>query len=67
MVTTVTFPDALHASLKRVASEEHRSVNATVVVAVTQYIGSHDKTAVVRAMGAEIADRHRELLDRLAR
>jgi predicted transcriptional regulator len=66
MVTTITFPDVLHESLKRVATEEHRSVNATVVVAVTQYVGSHDKRAIVRVMAAEIARKHRGLLDRLA-
>lgn len=67
MVTTITFPDPLHDSLKRVAHEEHRSINATVVVAVTQYVGSHDQRAVVRLMAAEIVRKRRELFDRLAR
>jgi predicted transcriptional regulator len=64
--TTVTLPDDLHASLKRVAAEEHRSANATIIVAVTEYIRSRDKKAAVQAIAAEVAEKHRELLDRLA-
>jgi predicted transcriptional regulator len=63
----ITLPDPLHDSLKAVASAEHRSANATIVVAVAQYIQARDKRAAVRAMAADIARRDRELLDRLAR
>lgn len=64
--TTVTLPDELHASLKKVAEAEHRSANATIVVAVEQYVQARNKRAAVQAIAAEVADRHRELLDRLA-
>jgi predicted transcriptional regulator len=67
MITTVNLPDDLHASLKKVADAEHRSANATIVVAVAEYVRNHDKRAAVRAIAAEIATRHRDLLDRLAR
>lgn len=67
MITTVNLPDDLHASLKQVAEAEHRSANATIVVAVAEYVGRHDKRAKVRALAADVAERHRELLDRLAR
>lgn len=67
MITTVNLPDDLHASLKQVAEAEHRSANATIIVAVAEYVGRQDKRVRVRALAAEVADRHRELLDRLAR
>lgn len=64
--TTVTLPDDLHDSLKQVAAAEHRSANATIIVAVAEYVRNHDKKAAVRAIANEVAQRHRELLDRLA-
>lgn len=67
MITTVNLPDDLHAALKEVAEAEHRSANATVIVAVTEYVSRHNKRAKVRALAAEVAERHSELLDRLGR
>ena len=66
MVTTVSLPDDLHASLKQVAEAEHRSANATIIVAVTEYVSRHNKRAQVRALATEVAERHKDLLDRLA-
>jgi len=66
MITTVNLPDDLHAGLKQVADAEHRSANATIVIAVTEYVSRHNKQAKVRALAAEVAERHRDLLDRLA-
>jgi predicted transcriptional regulator len=66
MITTVNLPDDLHASLKQVAEAEHRSANATIIIAVTEYVSRHDKRTQVRALAAEVAQRHGELLDRLA-
>ncbi|MGI5245146.1 Arc family DNA-binding protein [Dactylosporangium sp. CA-139066] len=65
--TTVTLPDELHDSLKQVAAAEHRSANATIVCAVAEYVQNHDKRASVRLIAAEVAAKHRELLDRLAK
>jgi predicted transcriptional regulator len=67
MITTVSLPDDLHAGLKRVADIEHRSANATIIVAITEYVHRHDKRAEVRALAAEVAERHGELLDRLGK
>lgn len=67
MITTVNLPDGLHADLKRIAEAEHRSANATIIMAITEYVSRHDKQAQVRALAAEVAERHEELLDRLAR
>jgi predicted transcriptional regulator len=66
MITTVNLPDDLHASLKQVAEAEHRSANATIIIAITEYVSRHNKQAKVRALAAEVAERHQELLDRLA-
>jgi predicted transcriptional regulator len=66
VTTTVTLPDELHASLKKLAEAEHRSANATIVVAIEQYVQSRSKRAAVQAIAAEVAEKHRELLDRLA-
>ncbi|MGF1645983.1 MAG: Arc family DNA-binding protein [Kineosporiaceae bacterium] len=66
MVTTVNLPDDLHAALKQLADAEHRSANATIIVAISEYIQRHQRRATVGALAAEVAERHRELLDRLA-
>jgi predicted transcriptional regulator len=65
--TTVTLPDDLYGNLKEVAKAEQRSANATIVVAVAEYVQNHDKRSAVRLIAAEVAAKHRELLDRLAK
>lgn len=67
MVTTVNLPDELHAQLKRVADEEHRSMNATILVAVEQYVAERSHRLKVRELAREVARRDAELLDRLAK
>jgi predicted transcriptional regulator len=67
MVTTVNLPDELHAALKRVAEDEHRSMNATILVALEQYVAARSHRAKVRELAADVARRDAELLDRLAR
>ena len=66
MVTTVNLPAELHERLKRVAEEEHRSMNATIVVAVEEYVSARSHRARVRDLAQEVADRDAELLRRLA-
>ena len=66
MVTTVTLPDELHAALKRIAEDEHRSMNATILVAVEQYVAARSHRAKVQQLAADVARRDAELLDRLA-
>lgn len=67
MITTLNLPDELHAMLKKLAEAEHRSTNATIIVALSEYVSRHDRKAKVRALAADVAERHKELLDRLAR
>ena len=66
MVTTVILPDGLHERLRQLADEEHRSMNATIVVAVEEYIAARSHRARVRDLATEVAERDAELLRRLA-
>ena len=66
MVTTVNLPDGLHERLRQLADEEHRSMNATIVVAVEEYIAARSHRARVRDLATEVAERDAELLRRLA-
>jgi predicted transcriptional regulator len=67
MITTVNLPDELHALLKQVADQERRSMNATILMAVEQYVAERGHRARTRELAAEVAHRDAELLDRLAR
>ncbi len=67
MVTTVTLPDDLHARLKTVAAEEHRSMHATILVAIEAYLARNEHRARVRDLAGQVASQDAELLDRLAR
>jgi len=67
MVTTVNLPDDLHGDLKRVAEAEHRSANATIVMAIAEYVEKRTRHNAVQRLAADIAVRDHELLDRLAR
>jgi predicted transcriptional regulator len=66
MVTTVNLPDELHAALKRVAEDEHRSMNATILVALEQYVAARSHRTKVHELAADVARMDAELLDRLA-
>ena len=66
MITTVNLPEELHAQLKQVADEDRRSMNATIVVAVEQYVTARSHRARVRELAVDVASRDAELLDRLA-
>ncbi|MFI9641891.1 Arc family DNA-binding protein [Micromonospora sp. NPDC051925] len=66
MVTTVDLPDGLHERLKELADEEHRSMNATIVVAVEEYVAARSRRARVRELARDVAERDAELLRRLA-
>ncbi len=67
MITTLNLPDALHRKLKKLAESEHRSVNATILVALERYIEESTHRAKVAAAAREVATRDAELLDRLAK
>lgn len=66
MITTINLPDDLHARLKQIADGEHRSANATIIVALSEYVERAQRRDRVGTLAAEVAQRHRELLDRLA-
>jgi predicted transcriptional regulator len=66
MATTVSLPDDLHVSLKLVAEAEQCSADATIVVAIAEYVSRHDKRVKIRELAADVAARHGELLGRLA-
>jgi predicted transcriptional regulator len=66
MVTTVNLPDGLHEQLKQLADQEHRSMNATIVVAVKQYVSERSHRSRIRDLAGEVAERDAELLRRLA-
>lgn len=42
---TLTLPAQLNEALRAVAAAEHRSINATIVVALEQFIAVHDRLA----------------------
>jgi predicted transcriptional regulator len=66
MVTTVNLPDQLHEQLKKLAEEEHRSMNATILVAVERYVEDQSRRSEVRTLARDVAERDAELLRRLA-
>lgn len=66
MITTVNLPEELHTQLKQVADEDRRSMNATIVVAVEQYVAARSHRTRVRELARDVASRDAELLDRLA-
>lgn len=65
VTTTLKLPAKLNEALRKVAASDHRSVNATIVVVLEQFIESRNHEARVAAIGAEVAAKHAELLRRL--
>jgi hypothetical protein len=66
VTTTLKLPARLNEALREVAAEDHRSINATIVVVLEQFIESRNHQARVAEIGSEIATKHAELLRRLA-
>jgi predicted transcriptional regulator len=66
MITTVNLPDDLHSKLKELADREHRSVNATLIVAAERYIEEQDHRTRVRDAARRVVELNGDLLDRLA-
>ncbi len=65
MVTTLNLPDVIHTQLKVIADIEHRSVNATILVAIERYLEEQVHKARVRELAKDVAQRDAELLERL--
>jgi hypothetical protein len=66
VTTTLKLPVRLNEQLRRLAAADHRSINATILVVLEQFVDSRTHQDRVAAIGAEIATRHAELLRRLA-
>jgi hypothetical protein len=66
ITTTLKLPANLNEALRKVAAADHRSVNATIVVVLEEFIETRSHQAQVAAIGAEVASKHAELLRRLA-
>ena len=66
VTTTLKLPAQLNDALRKLATADHRSINATIVVVLEQFVETRSHQARVAAIGAEIATKHAELLRRLA-
>lgn len=64
--TRLRIPDEIYGEIKQIAAGDAQSVNSAMVVAIEEYIVRRRRERY-EAMGRKIAQRDRELLDRLAR
>ena len=67
VTTSLKLPAEIYEAIKAEAAADHRSINAAIVVALSDHVRRRERTRRVADIGAEIADRHSELLRRLAR
>jgi len=66
VTTSLKLPAEIYEAIKAEAAADHRSINAAIVVALSDHVRQRERTRRVADIGAEIADRHSELLRRLA-
>ncbi len=66
VTTSLKLPADIYQAIKDEAIEDHRSINAAIVVALTDHVRSRQRARRVAEIGSEIASRHAELLRRLA-
>ena len=66
VTTSLKLPAEIYEAIKAEAAADHRSINAAIVVALSDHVRHRERTRRVADIGAEIADRHSELLRRLA-
>jgi hypothetical protein len=66
VTTSLKLPAEIYEAIKAEAAADHRSINAAIVVALSDHVHRRDRARRVAEIGAEIADRHGELLRRLA-
>lgn len=67
MTRTIDFPDDLMDALKQLSDDEHRSVNATLIVAAKEYVERRSVRQRAVELGHKVVEMDRELLDRLAK
>ncbi|GAA1823858.1 hypothetical protein GCM10009682_50210 [Luedemannella flava] len=66
ITTSLKLPADIYEAIKAEAAADHRSINAAIVVALSEHVHRRQRATRVAEIGAEIADRHSELLRRLA-
>jgi hypothetical protein len=66
VTTSLKLPADIYEAIKAEAAADHRSINAAIVVALSDHVRSRQRAQRVTAVGAEIVERHGELLRRLA-
>lgn len=66
VTTSLKLPADIYQAIKEEAAADHRSINAAIVVALTDHVRSRRRARQVAEIGAEIVQRHGELLRRLA-
>ncbi|MEV4551043.1 CopG family transcriptional regulator [Nonomuraea wenchangensis] len=64
--TRLRLPDETYEQIKQIAGHDAQSINSAMVVAIEEYIARRRRERY-QAMGRKIAERDRELLERLAR
>jgi len=66
ITTSLKLPADVYEAIKVVAAADHRSINAEIVVVLSDYVHRRQRATRVAEIGAEIAEKHSELLRRLA-
>jgi len=66
ITTSLKLPADIYEAIKAEAAADHRSINAAIVVALSDHVQRRQRARRVSEIGAEIADKHGELLRRLA-
>lgn len=64
--TRLRLPDETYEQIKQLAGGDGQSVNSAMVMAIEEYIARRRRERY-QTMGRKIAERDRELLERLAR
>jgi hypothetical protein len=66
ITTSLKLPAEIYEAIKAEAAADHRSINAAIVVALSDHVQRRRRARTITEIGAEIADKHGELLRRLA-
>ena len=66
ITTSLKLPTDVYEAIKAEAAADHRSINAAIVVALSDHVRRRQRAQQIADIGAEIADKHSELLRRLA-
>ncbi|MGH3647672.1 MAG: hypothetical protein ACRDTM_10940 [Micromonosporaceae bacterium] len=67
MAMTLRLPEEIDRAARALAEREHRSLHGFVVNAVDDYIRRHGTDVVVDQIGASLAERYADALNRLGK